>query len=197
VTAQSKYSFEEFRLYYQSAERVSDRRLETNRWNYSICIANLVAIAISVNWGIQSTELTWIGLSAAMLLSVLATFFCALWVVQIQDFKNLNTAKFSVLNDMAPNVHFETSSELNISSFTPFQREWRSLEKLDAIQKVGRSNIVALKSSSIEYFIPKAFFVLFCLVIVAIATVSIANWPLSSLAQSNIKAQAQAQAHAR
>jgi hypothetical protein len=40
-----RLSFDEFKLYYESTEKVTDRRLETNRWNYSICIATLVAIA--------------------------------------------------------------------------------------------------------------------------------------------------------
>lgn len=40
-----KYSFEEFKLIYESAEKVTDRRLQTNRWNYVICIAISSAIA--------------------------------------------------------------------------------------------------------------------------------------------------------
>ena len=32
----SRHSFDEFKLYYESTEKVTDRRLDTNRWNYSI-----------------------------------------------------------------------------------------------------------------------------------------------------------------
>jgi len=41
-----RFSFDEFKLYYDSTEKVTDRRLETNRWNYSICVAILVAVAV-------------------------------------------------------------------------------------------------------------------------------------------------------
>lgn len=58
-----RLSFDEFKLYYDSTEKVTDRRLETNRWNYSICIAMLVAIAIITNWSLTNPTLTWIGLA--------------------------------------------------------------------------------------------------------------------------------------
>lgn len=38
-----------------------------------------------------------------------------------------------------------------------FDKEWKKLDELHGLQEVGRSKIVALKSSNIEYFIPKAF----------------------------------------
>ena len=38
----TKLSFEEFQLFYESTEKVTDRRLNANRWNYSICIAILI-----------------------------------------------------------------------------------------------------------------------------------------------------------
>jgi predicted Co/Zn/Cd cation transporter (cation efflux family) len=66
--------------------------LETNRWNYSICIATLVAIAAITNWSLTNPTLTWIGLAADGLISVMAILFCALWIRQIRDFKNLNNA---------------------------------------------------------------------------------------------------------
>jgi hypothetical protein len=45
-----KFSFDEFKLYYESTEKVTDRRLSANTWNYSICIAIIVAIAGIVKW---------------------------------------------------------------------------------------------------------------------------------------------------
>jgi len=34
-SAGHRLSFDEFRLYYESKEKVTDRQLETNRWKYS------------------------------------------------------------------------------------------------------------------------------------------------------------------
>lgn len=63
TTKITRLSFEEFKLYYDSTEKVTDRRIETNRWNYSICIAILVAIATITNWSLSTSALTWVGLS--------------------------------------------------------------------------------------------------------------------------------------
>lgn len=181
-TKDAKHSFDEFKLYYDSTEKVTDRRLDTNRWNYSICIAILVAIATITNWTLTNPVLLWVGLAADVLLSLMAILFCALWIGQIRDFKNLNNAKFNVLNEMAPKVEFDTANPGQVTSFCPFDREWKKLTELHALQEVGRSNIVALKSSNIEYFIPKAFAALFLAVLIALVSLVASHWPPSSLA---------------
>ena len=53
-----KHSFDKFKLYYDSTEKVTDRRLDTNRWNYSICIAILVAIATITNWSLTNSKIS-------------------------------------------------------------------------------------------------------------------------------------------
>lgn len=85
------FSSDEFKLYYESTEKVTDRRHETNRWNYSICIAMLVAVAVITKWSLTSASLLWIGFAAVAALSAMAVLFCALWVGQIRDFRKLNT----------------------------------------------------------------------------------------------------------
>ena len=107
---ETRHSFDEFKLYYESTEKVTDRRLETNRWNYSVCIAIVVAIATITNFSLTNPSLLWVGLAADALLGVMAILFCLLWIGQIRDFKNLNSAKFTVLNEMAPKVEFDASN---------------------------------------------------------------------------------------
>lgn len=188
----SRHSFDEFKLYYESTEKVTDRRLDTNRWNYSICIAILVAIATITNWSLSNPRLLWVGLVADGLLCLMAVLFCTLWIGQIRDFKNLNNAKFTVLNEMAPTVDFDASNPGAITSFCPFDKEWKKLSELSALQEVGRSNLIALKSSNIEYFIPKAFAALFVAIMLALIIVVVDNWPPSSLVQKPVAATASA-----
>lgn len=67
-----KHSFEEFKLFYESTERVTDRRIQTNRWNYSICIAILIAIASLAKWALSNS---------AFFFTVSPQFsYCALWL---------------------------------------------------------------------------------------------------------------------
>jgi hypothetical protein len=154
-------SFEEFRLYYESTEKVTDRRLETNRWNYSICVALLVAVAAIVKWGVESAGLRWIAVGAVLLLSAMAILFCELWLAQIRDFKRLNDAKFDVLNRMAPLLVFDVSGSTPINSFQPFAQEWQKLQDEGAVDKVRKLNLLALRSSHMEQFIPRAFQLVF------------------------------------
>jgi hypothetical protein len=106
----------------------------------------------------------------------MAFLFCSLWLGQITDFKYLNNAKFKVLNEMAPQMEFDLDHPNQIASFCPFEKEWKTLEEAKAAVEIGQRKIIALRSSSIEYFIPKAFRILFILVGGAALLAVAFNW---------------------
>src|ERR1041385_1059731 len=145
-------SFDEFKLYYESAEKVTDRRLSANTWNYSICIGMIVAIAGIIKWSGGNTFF-YVGLTAILVLCAMAFLFCSLWLGQITDFKYLNNAKFKVLNEMAPQMEFDLDHPNELASFCHLKRSGKHLEEVKAAVEIGQRKIVALKSSSIEYFI--------------------------------------------
>lgn len=176
VTPTARLSFDEFKLYYESTEKVTDRRLETNRWNYSVCIATLLAIGAITNWGLTNPLYTWIAMTAGALFCLVAILFCALWIGQIHDFKNLNNAKFGVLSEMAPRLDFDHQNPGSVVSFCPFDREWEKLAALKATQPVGRSRLIALKSSNIEYFIPRALVSLFGAMLIIFVILIVVRW---------------------
>src|SRR5256885_6701888 len=159
-------SFEEFKLYYESTEKVTDRRLETNRWNYSTSVAVLIGVAAIVKWGVVSAELRWVGIGAVLLLCIMAILFCQLWLAQIRDFKRLNDAKFEILNQMAPQLEFDTSQPGRIRSYRPFEREWERLKQEGAVDRVRKLKIIALKSSHMEQFITRAFQLVFVSIVI-------------------------------
>ena len=126
-----KHSFDEFKLYYESTEKVTDRRLENNKWNYSICVGIILAIAYIWNWSVFNSAYTFIGSTIALILSFMASLFSYLWIDQIRDFKSLNTAKFEVLNEVAPNLFFDVqSSSIKLVSFV--------FDKRDLISSIER-----------------------------------------------------------
>jgi len=171
-----KYAFEEMQLFYESTEKVTDRRLAANRWNYSICTAIVVSVAALINWGLSQPAFLIVSVLAVILLSGMATLFCSLWIGQIKDFKALNNAKFNVLNSMAPHVVFSDRDSDPRISYCPFEREWRALEDVKALQEVASQQIVALKSSNMEFLIPKAFRILFIGIIVSMFFIVGLNW---------------------
>lgn len=162
-------SFEEFRLYYESAEKVTERRLSANRWNYSVSTAIVLAIGGVLSWSTSHETFRFIAAAGTLFLSGMAFLFCSFWISQIDSFKALNTAKFSVLEEMAQKVIFDGSGTTSPArSFEPFQKEWESLKAASALQAVpGRvQRVLALKSTREEYFLPKAFRVLFLIIFI-------------------------------
>lgn len=88
------YTFEEYKLYYETTEKVTQQRLETNRWNYSICAAIFVGIAALMNWSVSTPAFFVVGVIIAFLLCGLGSYFCVLWRRQIIAAKLLNQKKF-------------------------------------------------------------------------------------------------------
>lgn len=174
TASEKKLSFDEFKLFYESTEKVTDRRLDANKWNYSICVATLVAIAGIIDWGLSRPHFLLVAILATVMLCTMAALFCSLWIGQIRDFKKLNNAKFEVLNQMAPQLAFDSSTSDAVVSYTPFVREWDILQKAEALQEVNSIKLLALKSSKIEYLIPKAFRLLFvCVLLIALLSMII------------------------
>lgn len=166
------YSGEEYRLYYESTEKVIDRRLALNAWNYGICIAILVASGFLANWAVSKSELRLVLLVGIALGAAMGAMLCYLWRGQISDYKKLNAAKFEVLNAMAPYVQFDDSRK----SFEPFRREWDILEaqKVVVTQRDGR--IAVLQSSKVELLIPMAFLLFYLVVLGVVSIVIVTNW---------------------
>jgi hypothetical protein len=129
--------------------------------------AILGAIAAIISWSIGKPSFLVTGMAAVVLLSGMAALYCSLWIGQIRDLKELNNAKFAVINDMANYVSFGDGSNEKLISFKPFEKEWEALKSAKIAEEVNSINIVALKSSNIEYLIPKAFRVLFVLIMLA------------------------------
>lgn len=171
-----KFAFEEYKLFYESTEKVTDRRLAANRWNYSICTAILVAVAVILNWGLTKPNYLFYSLIVVIVLGSMATLFFSLWIGQIRDFKELNNAKFKVLNDMTHYIVFSESQNDPRVSYAPFDKEWKSLQESKAVVEIPRSKLLALKSSNVEYLIPRAFRILFISLIILIFVFILLNW---------------------
>jgi hypothetical protein len=162
---EEKLTFEEFKFYYETTDKVSDRRIALNQWNYTICSAMVVAVAAISSWAIANLEFFAVGIGLVIILSIMAVLFCSLWIGLIRDYKILNDAKFDVLNDMAPKVVFSSEANDMRVSHEPFKKEWEKLKQSKGVQEVASINLIALKSSNIEFLIPKAFRVLFFVII--------------------------------
>ena len=171
-----KLSFEEYELFYKSTEKVTDWRHAANRWNYSICLAILIAIVALGKWGLSDPKLLAISILAVIILASIAILFCFLWIKQIEEFKDLNNEKFSVLNEMAEHVVFSNNVNDPRMSYSPFMREWEQLQRKKKLlepkkDKDKNTQIISLKSTTLEYLVPKAFRALYILILVLVAII--------------------------
>ena len=177
------YTFEEFKVYYESTERVTDRRIATTRWNYSVGVAILGGLALVIKLSLEKSTFFALGLFAAAIVSAIAAIFSYLWLRQVDDFKSLNNAKFMVLNSMAPKIRFPRQADDDpkapaIKSYEPFRREWEELERSRSLVAVrgSRINISAMSASNIERFIPKCFLLLFSATTLISLIIGLSNW---------------------
>jgi hypothetical protein len=174
-TDEQRYSFDEYKLYYESTEKVTDRRLAANNWNYGLCTAVIIAIAGLANWSPSQPGFGLVIFAVILMLAGMGMLLCTLWIGQIRDFKELNDAKFKVLNAMAPLVQFGAGDAR--TSATPFEREWKIMDEKKATRKVSSMRIVALGSSDTEIFIPTAFRWLFGFAMAVTTIIAVVNWP--------------------
>ena len=131
------------------------------------------------NLAIGRDQLHLLATVLVLLLSALAAAFCSFWIAQIKDAKQLNNAKFRVLNDMAPRLIFDSSGSASPSrSFKPFEREWEFLQSEDALTQTTsrQGRLIVLRGSSAEYFVPKSFRLVFVGTFLAAAVLLCVNF---------------------
>lgn len=173
---EGKIHFDEFKLFYESTEKVVDRRLSANKWNNTISTAILFSIGLILKWAVTSPDFFLPAILIILILCIMAIIHSTFWIAQIKDFKQLNNVKFQVLNNMAPCIAFSETNDDSRVSFRPFEKEWDILQKVEAVEKSSNSKLITFKSSKMEYFIPKSFRVLYIFIIIMIFSLSVYNW---------------------
>lgn len=116
------------------ANSVSQRRDNMN--NIFITLNPAIIAAISITWDIKSLFILIVGIT-----------ICILWILIIQNYKLLNTAKFNVIN----------SIEEKLPS-TPFKDEWQFL----------KNSKKYMDSTTLERILPITFIILYIVAIIAI-----------------------------
>jgi hypothetical protein len=178
-----RVSFREFELFYRTTEWVTNNRLAANRWNYSVCVALVVGIAVLVKFTSDKTAFVIVGPAGIVTLCVIGVLFCRYWRAEIDTAKNLNNAKFSVLNEMAEKLAFrDEEQEVYAQSYQPFVREWRRLESEKKATKVrALGNLTVLSSSKQEVLMPTTFLALFVVIAFSTPAIVVASWRVPSI----------------
>lgn len=158
------YSFEEFRMMYESTELISDRKITFNRNNASLCMLVIAGQGAAASWLYKQDGLELLGPVALITISILAIIFCLYWNGQLWAFKELNSAKFQVLEEMASRVAFPDYRERSIVSMNPFMREYQILSEKKKIV-AGAKGLLLQRSNFAETIVPKSFIAFFAAVL--------------------------------
>lgn len=157
------YSFEEFRMMYDSTELISDRKIAFNRNNASLCLLVIAGQGAAASWLYKEKGLALLGPLTLITISILAIIFCLYWNGQLWAFKELNSAKFQVLEEMAERVAFPDYRERSVISVNPFMREYQILTEKKKLV-MGAKGLLLQRSNFAETIVPKSFIAFFAAV---------------------------------
>ena len=130
---------EQYKLYVEMVDRVSQRREQSNRFYVSLVAAIVALLVILARF--EVADGTW---PVVFLISGLfGAALSAVWFVNIISYRQLNAAKYEVINKM--------EEKLPVAGYCD---EWALLRSRNRL--VGSRGL-----SGIEQFVPVIFFVLF------------------------------------
>lgn len=123
---------EQYKLYVEMVDRISNRRAQTNRFYISLLSGLLALLSMVVGRDIFSDFQTIV----FSVISVLGLTLCALWNINIRSYKQLNSGKFKVIHEMEQHLPFPC-----------YNREWEILGE-------GEKSKKYLQLTRVEQYVP-------------------------------------------
>ena len=127
-----EHLLEQYKLYVEMADRVSDRRERTNRFYISLLSVLLALLSIVFGRNILDEFQTVVFLT----IGVLGLGLCVLWNINIRSYRQLNSGKFKVIHEMEQNLPFSC-----------YDREWKILGE-------GKEAKTYLQLTRVEQYVP-------------------------------------------
>lgn len=125
---------EQYKVYVQSAEKISDRRQSAISYFLTINAALISMIGLSTQADILR-EAQWV----RSIIAILGMFICVIFWFLIRSYKQLNTGKFRVIHEVE-----------DLLPLSLYKREWTLLEE-------GKNRKIYFPFSHVELLIPWIF----------------------------------------
>jgi uncharacterized membrane protein YedE/YeeE len=125
---------EQYKLFVDSSNRVSEQRSRTNNFFVSVNVA-LLAIFPVLFEKMDTREQMLFGIT----IGAVGIFMNVIWFLAIRAHKALNSAKFKILHEMEDSLPYQ-----------PFQMEWKVLKSRKWVNK-------HFTLTAVEVYIPVAF----------------------------------------
>lgn len=147
---------EQYKLYVEMTDRISQRRDQSNRF-YSAILTGLLAV-ISVVAKLSDWQASDNLLSVVLIAVALAGLVvCSIWFINIRSYKQLNSGKFKVVHDIEDQLPFPC-----------YKKEWEYLRPQTGSKKY-------FQLTRIEQFIPIALSIPYLFLMIY----AILNWKCS------------------
>lgn len=108
---------EQYKLYVEMADRVSDRRLKTNQF-YVTLISGLLVVLGFLFYKDKSSVFIELQVITALSVVLLGLVLNTLWTLNIRSYRQLNSGKFKVIHEMEGMLPFKT-----------YAREWEIIRE--------------------------------------------------------------------
>jgi hypothetical protein len=141
-TEYKNHLFEQYKLFIESAERVSDRRQSAN--NYFLAINTAIFSFLGLIYEIKLKDISII----CILLSIVGIFICGIFFFLINSYKQLNSGKFKVIHEIEQKLPLAL-----------YQREWEILGE-------GKNKCQYWPFSHIEIKIPFIFGLIYLILLI-------------------------------
>ena len=102
-TEYSKQLLEQYKLYVQMADNISQRRQQANQFYISLLSALIAILAVVIDK--DSAELADMRL-IILLISVMGIIISTIWNININSYRQLNTGKFKVIHEMEKDLPY-------------------------------------------------------------------------------------------
>jgi hypothetical protein len=126
----NEHLLEQYKLYVEMADRISERRMQTNKFYISLLSGLLALLSVLVSIGNLNQTLIFV------IVSLLGMALCILWHINIQSYRQLNSGKFKVIHEMEQYLPFPC-----------YDKEWGILGE-------GKEKSKYLQLTRVEKYIP-------------------------------------------
>lgn len=128
----SQTLLEQYKLYVEMADRVSARRADTNKFYISL----LTALLIVISFTIEKSALVGYQGVIFVVVGIMGIALNLLWYINIRSYRQLNSGKFKVIQEMEEQL-----------AFACYKEEWEILGKGQDAQRY-------LQLTRVERFVP-------------------------------------------
>ena len=140
----SDHLIEQYKLYVEMADRVSQRRDQSNRFYVALLGALAAILVIAARFVLSDDGESSMFMTAVFLTSgVFGAILSIIWYLNIRSYRTLNSAKFAIIHEMEKEI-----------PFAGYAKEWEILRPPDGSPKY-------LQLTAVEQFVPILVFLTF------------------------------------